>query len=183
MCKASSKKQRGFPVCSLSGLLGHDSFVGWKWAGQWHREYGPFLKAACKDKFERHWVTGVKSYVCLSFSLHAMMNCVLFPSLAVGFNHFAAQTWIKIPEWFQSGDDFIHWCYMSGNSCIPLLCSVSFSNISQAESFIRYPYTKSSVSSSEKQLFKWISSFSWKCVGTDIKEQPGGDILILTLGC
>lgn len=180
MCKVSSKKQRGFPVCSLSGFLGHDSFVGWKWAGQRHREYGSFLKAAAKT---RKALSDRSQKLCLSVSLHTMMNCILFPSLALGFNNFAAQTWIKIPEWFQSGDDFIHWCYMSESSCIPFPRSVSFSNISQAESSIRYPYTKSSVSSSEKQLFKWISSFTRRCVGTDIKEQHGCDILILTLGC
>lgn len=39
--------------------------------------------------------TRVKSYICVSFSLHTVINCILFPSLALGFNHFAAQTWIK----------------------------------------------------------------------------------------
>lgn len=49
-------------------------------------------------------------------------------------------------KWFQSGDDFIHGSYVSDNSCIPLLRSASSSNIPQAESFIRYPHTKSSAS-------------------------------------
>lgn len=41
----------------------------------------------------------------------------------------------KNTEQFQSGDDFIHWYYVSDNSCILLLGSVSFPYISQAEFF------------------------------------------------
>lgn len=115
----------------------------------WHREYGSFPKAATKRSLKGTDVTRVKSYVHLPFSLHhdelhiiSFISFRLQPLCSADMN--------KNTERFQSGDDFIHWCYMSDNSCIPLLCSVSFSNISQAESFIRYPHTKSSASSSER---------------------------------
>lgn len=88
-------------------------------------------------------------FVCLSLSLHhdelriiSFISFRLQPLCSTDMN--------KNTKQFQSGDDFIHWCYMSDNSCIPLLRSLSFSNISQAESFIRYPHTKPSASSSER---------------------------------
>lgn len=96
MWEASSKKERGFPVHILSRGLGHGSFTGWKRAAKWHREYGPLPKADTKRSLKGTGVTRVKSYVCPSFSLYTMINCILFPSLALGFNHFAVQTWIKI---------------------------------------------------------------------------------------
>lgn len=100
MCQASSKKLREFPARSLSRVWGHGSFTGWKRAGMWHREYGSFPKAATKRSLKGTDVTRVKSYVRLPFSLYTMMNCILFPSLVLGFNHFAEQTWIKILSGF-----------------------------------------------------------------------------------
>lgn len=141
------------------GVWVHGSSKGWKQAGKGHTECNPVLRAAAGS---RHWHnTSQELHLCVFLSpyrdkLHIIpfISFRLQPLCSADMNK---KNW-AVSVWWQ-----FYSCSMSDNSCIPLLCSVSFSYISQAECFIRYPHTQSSASPSKRQLFKWISSLQmWR---------------------